>query len=1138
MRLNLGLLESGSRGHTWRHGRELWRAGKVVRLARRDAEEDGTDGYEAVVDATDSEHGDSEPGRHQVVLSLDFANAAIAVLEEWTCTCSAGEGACAHAVAASLAVREVLGRSDGADVAADAGWRELLDRGRSGGDTGRTSWTCYDLTLGSADAETVIGVVRRKRTMGDRGQARGGTVLGWTPSPVGSHGYRTGSDPSRNRDDLIPVLCVVNRHDLRVRTLQPGFVDVFLRLFVDAEPFALRIDGEDATVEGAERPVTVWIEDAADGGLEVRARLHSLAAGGDDSDLVPLPGPVPWLYLRREHAVVRPRASSTLLLELLRRRRVHVPSDEVDAFCRDVLPLLRTEADLRERSERLPPLKIAEPEARIMLDEVDGNLSIELRFAYPTPPGSADGDAALDGEAGVERDPLGHFVFEPNTGPRIFARRLSADGSAVLWQRDEAFEALWVERLADSVHAGIPATLAVDEALDFLVDAVPELERAGARVYGRDALMALRPHGHGVTAHVRVSSGIDWFGVRVELRAGDVELDLDAVLSAWSRGQRSVRLDSGELVRLPTAWLNRHLGALQDLRDLGRRQDDGGWHIDAFLVPGLSGLAAEAAPDAGWQRLNGRLEAFNGIEERPLPAGLQAELRSYQRHGFAWLCALRELGLHGCLADDMGLGKTVQTLALMLADRESGRAKLPSLVVAPTSVVQNWVDEAARFAPSLRVLRLGGEDRSARLAALQDLERIDLVVTSYALLRQDAEALATVNFHDLVLDEAQAVKNPNSQTARAARGLRGTHRLTLTGTPIENNLLELWSQLEFLMPGFFGSRARFVRRYGALGPDANRKGSGAELRARLRPFVLRRLKADVDKELPPITEMTLRCQLGDAQRRLYERVRNTYRSRVLALVDSQGIERSRLGVLEALLRLRQAACHPDLLPFDEARKVGESAKTKMFLRVLAELLDEGRRVLVFSQWTSMLRILRAELDEIGVESCTLDGSTRDRSGVIERFQRPDGPRIFLISLKAGGVGLNLTAADTVIHYDPWWNPAAEQQASDRAHRIGQTRPVLVLRMVAEDTVEEMILALQERKRGLMRDVIEAEADGVKALDREDLLRIFGIGGEELRHPEVGLGPVFEGSAALATELEGEEGGPPAVGAAAVEVTWP
>ncbi|MCB9738213.1 MAG: SNF2 helicase associated domain-containing protein [Deltaproteobacteria bacterium] len=1089
MRLNLGLLEAGTRASAWRSGRDIFRAGAVVRIARRDPVEDGGEGYEAVLEP--------ERGRERmhVVLGIDFTGQT-AVLEEWACDCTDQDVGCAHTVAAALAVRDVLGRSDTDDVEADDGWQQLAANGSVSAGSLRNSWICYDLSLESRDGETSVGIVRRRRTMNERG-ARGGAVLGWTPTAVGHFGYRTGSDPAKNRDDLIPVLCVVNRHDLRVRTLQPGFVDVFLRLFADAEPYTLRVDGEDARVDGAERPVTLSVEDAPDGGLEVRARLRAATPGGEDDEIIPMPGPVPWLYLRREHCMVRPGTTSQLVLELLRRRRVHVPSDEIDAFCRDVLPLLRADGELRERSSRLPPLRNAEAEPRILLDEVDGNLAVSLRFAYPPPPGLPVGER----DDGLEVDAAGQFLFDPGAGARIFARHIGEGGKSVLWQRDEAFETSWSQRVADAVHAALPATLTTDAALDFLLDRLPELENAGARVFGREGLTSLRATRHTVSARIRLSSGIDWFGARLEMTVGDLALDPAEVLRAFRAGARHVRLDNGELARLPTAWLNRNLGALTDLEELGTDDGEGGFRIAPYLVPSLMELAREGeALDTGWRQLRDRLGDFAGIGAQALPTGLRADLRSYQKHGYDWVCALRDLGLHGCLADDMGLGKTVQTLAVLLAEVETGRARGPSLVVAPTSVVQNWVDEAARFAPALRVLRLGGEDRAGRLESLAAVAEHDIVVTSYALLRQDIECLAAVDFHYAVLDEAQAIKNPNSQTARASRRVRAQHRLTLTGTPIENNLLELWSQFEFLMPGFFGSRARFVRRYGALGNDEGQGAQTEALRTRLRPFVLRRLKADVDRELPPVTEMTLRCRLGESQRALYDKVRNTYRSRVLSLVDEVGVERATLGVLEALLRLRQAACHPELLPFAEARKVRESAKTKTFLRVLGELLDEGRRVLVFSQWTSMLRILRTELDEVGVRYAYLDGSTRDRAAVVQSFQRPDGPGVFLISLKAGGVGLNLTAADTVIHYDPWWNPAAEQQASDRAHRIGQTRPVLVLRLVAEETVEEMILSLQERKRDLMRRAIESETDGVKALGKAELVAIFGEGGATLSEP--------------------------------------
>jgi len=487
---------------------------------------------------------------------------------------------------------------------------------------------------------------------------------------------------------------------------------------------------------------------------------------------------------------------------------------------------------------------------------------------------------------------------------------------------------------------------------------------------------------------------------------------------------------------------------------------------------------------------------------RVLPAGFAGELREYQQRGYEWLSAIRELGLHGCLADDMGLGKTVQTLALLIDEVESGRAQAPSLVVAPTSVVQNWADEAGRFAPKLKVMVLRGGSREERLEKLRNLADYHLVITSYALLRLDQELLTAQPLHYAILDEAQAIKNASSQTAQAARSLQAKHRLTLTGTPLENNLMELWSQFTFLMPGFFGTRARFLRRYGVEKAGELQPELLDQLRQRLRPFLLRRLKADVLTELPPVTEVTLRCTMTPPQRALYEKVRNTYRAQVMRLVDETGIERNTLTVLEALLRLRQACCHPDLLPFEDARVTHDSCKTELFLHTVDELLREGRRVLVFSQWTTMLKLLRKELTDMGIETAYLDGATRDRSAVVAKAQAVDGPPVFLVSLKAGGVGLNLTAADVVIHYDPWWNPAVEQQASDRVHRIGQTKPVLVLRLAVEESVEDHILVLQERKRALAISAIESEADGVKHLSRADLEAIFGAGsGPVLRHSQ-------------------------------------
>ncbi|MCO4763202.1 MAG: SNF2 helicase associated domain-containing protein [Myxococcales bacterium] len=1068
MRLNLSLLEGTAPTRAWRSGRELHRDGKVRRIARRDLEEDGSEGYDAVVRA---QRGQPDM---KVGLAIDFSEVHTAVLEEWGCSCELGDTCCEHTVAAALAVRDALARQTrvGDAPESSAVWREVLDVDGLVADTSvRASWICYDLSLLTREAGATVSVVRRRRSLTDKGRNASGAAMGWTPTAVGHFGYRTGDDPAKNRDDLVPVLCVVNRHDLRVRTIQPGFIDSFLRLFVDAEPFVLRVDGDDAHVESAERPVAVVVEDAPDGGLEVSARIQSHVPGRLDDDHVLLPGPVSWVYLRQEKTFVRPGARSQAALHLLRAGAVHVPSDEVDGFCHDVLPILRGEAELVEQSDRLPPVRTAAAAVRIVLDELDDGLTVALRFAY--------------GVGGAEP-----HVFESGTGTRVFAQ--DVHGEPMLWQRDEELEGRWTEDVSTRLGAALPASLGTDDALDFLLDHLPELEQAGAKIFGREALVKLRPSQQRVSASVRLSSGIDWFGIKVSVKAGAAELELDDVIAAWRSGARHVRLQDGELARLPVQWLNKHIGVLTDARELGHEREDGTLEISPFLVPALAELIGDQLhQDERWRSLVGALAGFDGVREHELPEGLDAELRSYQKHGYDWLCTLRDLGFGACLADDMGLGKTVQAIALLTAEVESKRAQAPTLVVAPTSVVQNWQSELKRFAPGLRVAVLHADARAERLKLLARLQEFDVVLTSYALLRLDSEALQQYRFHYLVLDEAQAIKNPNSQTARAARDMPAAHRLTLTGTPLENNLLELWSQFEFLMPGFFGSRARFVRRYGASrrGPTASQ--AMEELRARLRPFLLRRLKKDVDQELPPVTEMTLRCQLGPAQRKLYNRIRDTYRSKVMGTQGKGEPNSLTLGVLEALLRLRQAACHPSLLPFDDARQVRESAKTKMFINTLTQLLEEGRRVLVFSQWTSMLRILRDEMDDQGIGYAYMDGSTRDRAGVINHFQDPDGPPVFLISLKAGGVGLNLTAADTVILHDPWWNPAAEQQASDRAHRIGQTRPVLVLRMVVEDTVEDLIMRLQARKRELVRSAIEVDGSGFKDLSRTDLESIFG-----------------------------------------------
>ncbi len=436
----------------------------------------------------------------------------------------------------------------------------------------------------------------------------------------------------------------------------------------------------------------------------------------------------------------------------------------------------------------------------------------------------------------------------------------------------------------------------------------------------------------------------------------------------------------------------------------------------------------------------------------------------------------------------MGLGKTLQTLALLLAEKEAGRADRPSLVVVPTSLVFNWVDEARRFAPGLRLLALVGPDRGHRFAELGDH---DVVLTTYALLRQDGERLAAHRFHYLVLDEAQNIKNPASLTARAAKALSARHRLALTGTPLENNLTELWSIFDFLMPGFLGSHEAFVQRYARPVEAHGDQDALARLRRRVNPFILRRVKRDVAAELPPKTETVLTCELTPAQRRLYRQVLEASRARVFAEVEQKGIARSHIAILDALLKLRQVCCHPQLLRIP-GNRVQASAKLELFRELISEVVAGGHRALVFSQFVGMLSILRRELERLGIAYEYLDGRTRDREARVKRFQEREDIPVFLISLKAGGAGLNLTAASYVIHFDPWWNPAVEAQATDRAYRIGQEREVFSYKLITRGTVEEKIQELQRRKQALADGLLSVDAALGKHLTREDLEELFRL----------------------------------------------
>lgn len=484
-------------------------------------------------------------------------------------------------------------------------------------------------------------------------------------------------------------------------------------------------------------------------------------------------------------------------------------------------------------------------------------------------------------------------------------------------------------------------------------------------------------------------------------------------------------------------------------------------------------LVLEGDPEVRWAGeedlflLAGKLRQLQEPTPREAPAGLQAQLRSYQQEGVGWLQSLRETGLGGVLADDMGLGKTLQTLTHLLIEKEAGRLQKPALVVAPTSLMGNWVAEARKFTPELNTLVLHGNSRHQHFVKIGEA---DVVFTTYSLLIRDLAELQQHAYHLIILDEAQHIKNPPSKASQALKQLHATHRLCLTGTPIENHLGELWSLFRFLNPGLLPAEAEFRQ----LFRDPIEKTGDALMQERLsrllKPLMLRRTKGEVARELPGKTERVVRLELQGEQRDAYEALRVATQDRLKLEIEQRGLARSQIHVLTALLKLRQLCCHPPLVHFEEARKVRGSVKLEWFKETLPEMLGRGQRVLVFSQFTSLLGVLEETLTGMGVPYALLTGQTADREGQVGRFQSGE-VAVFLISLKAGGVGLNLTAADTVIHFDPWWNPAAENQATDRAYRIGQDKPVFVYKLVTEGTIEEKILALQEKKARLAHSVL-------------------------------------------------------------------
>ena len=624
-----------------------------------------------------------------------------------------------------------------------------------------------------------------------------------------------------------------------------------------------------------------------------------------------------------------------------------------------------------------------------------------------------------------------------------------------------------------------------DQALTFWTDGLAELPDTWDLFVPED-LVDTQVRGKPIGAFAKVTSGMDWLNVKLSFESEGVGVDRDELRRCLMEGKKYVRLEDGSFAPFDPdavrAMLDREIELLTAAGRNGKIPLAHAGRVQELLQQAAGANVSPAARDL-FQKLGGIEE----IEQTKKPRGLKATLRPYQEAGLSWLKFIHDIGSGGVLADDMGLGKTVQTIALLLVTKQEEK-KLCALIVAPTSVVTNWERELARFSPTLTVALWHGADRKEQIESVKQAE---VIITSYALLRRDEEFLSHLDLTHAILDEAQHIKNPMSATAAAAKRLRASRRLALTGTPIENRLSEIWSIFDFVSPGLLGGLDKFESRFSRPIEGGDYK-TAQRLRQIIHPFILRRTKAEVAKDLPEKIETDQVCELCGDQKAVYQQVAREVRAQVLGEVERMGLAKAQLQILAGLTKLRQAACDPRLLGLPRDFTDEDSGKLVALRELVSEAIEGGHKVLIFSQFVMMLKIIERAMKEDGVPYEYLDGSTKDRQERVEHFQNDPSVPLFLISLKAGGTGLNLTAADTVIHFDPWWNPAVEQQATDRAHRIGQTKVVTAYRLVAQGTIEEKILLLKAKKRELVASVLSEDAGGAKKLTKSDLEELFSV----------------------------------------------
>jgi superfamily II DNA or RNA helicase len=786
-------------------------------------------------------------------------------------------------------------------------------------------------------------------------------------------------------------------------------------------------------------------------------------------------------------------------------------------------------------SRRMPSAKVPVPAELQPPEPIRETMRPHLRLisgTLPSDPSYGRGSAKMLGR-GLYAVPLVRvsFAYGPITLPRSLKplpRITVRDGTLFEVERNRAAEAGVLAELTalgfGSVHEVVPVYYQHAHTDDFVLreygpnptwlqivtQEVPRLRRAGWTIeIDNDFPVQVLSADADIDAQLIEGSGIDWLELHLGVTVDGEQVDLvPALVRLITRPEAAALVEGaddkpfvlplldGRLLSLPMSRIRPTLQALLELWATGGIDADAGKigfsRLDAADLAvleertGLVWRGGEALRDLGRT-----LRQSGGIPKAVVPESFRATLRPYQGQGVDWLQFLGSAGLGGVLADDMGLGKTVQTLAHLMIEKAAGRLDRPSLIVCPTSLIPNWTAEARRFAPELSILVLHGSARKTGFAAIP---KHDLVLSTYPLLTRDHEVLQQQQWHAVILDEAQFIKNPNAETTRQALRLKARQRLCLSGTPLQNHLGELWSLFDFLAPGFLGGQKSFKSRYRTPIEKHGDVERQQLLTRRIRPFMLRRTKEEVITELPAKTEIVEPVEMETNQRAIYEAIRLSMHAKVQAAIALKGLARSGIIILDALLKMRQACCDPRLLKLKTvAKSKAGSAKLDRLMEMLSIMFAEGRRVLLFSQFTEMLALIEDRLREDGVDFVKLTGDTKDRATPVKKFQAGDVP-LFLISLKAGGVGLNLTAADTVIHYDPWWNPAVEDQATDRAHRIGQTKKVFVHRLVTLGTIEEKMEVLKEKKRAIVASVMDAEHGGALTMTEADVEELFAPAG--------------------------------------------